>query len=92
MVDRHHAAASLRHQVPRGKDAAVATGAGVHLLVHPDVRRTFDVAGLNRLVIAGEVLVGNVKQLRPRRPRRRLPILRARRRRSDIANRLASLG
>ena len=67
----------------------MTTGSRIHLDRCADVRRACDVTRRCRLLFLTEILVRNVDPSRALGVRRRLPVLCAGRRRTDIANDLA---
>src|SRR5204863_7300999 len=71
--------------IPRVELAAMSAGAGEHLHVRADVRRPFDVVDLRAFFLHAAVLLRDVQPSCARRERRRLPVLRARRSRTDVA-------
>ena len=79
----------MRDGIPSAEFAAMTSEAGPHLELRSDVRRAGDVAGLRDKRVLAEVLLRDVEQPGARRPGGRLPVLRARRRRADIADDLA---
>ena len=70
--------------IPCEELAALATGAGVHLHVGADVGRSLDVAHLEAFHVHAKVLMRHVQKAGTRRVRRWLPILGARRGRTDF--------
>ena len=87
LCDRPHLGALDR--VPGHELAAIPAGSGIHVDRRADIGRAGDVADLAGLEVHAEVLVRHVEQLGARRPRGRLPVLRAGRGRTDVLDRLA---